>query len=189
AAQRSGSQLLLWRRRSRLYRLSVSGRAPPCAAATGPGSWRTRGAPCVQRRSFNIPVLLLAGRRRLNSVPRHASRSGITLRRNCEPREKPIVSFGEDKTFASSRVADADVRVSEVCQSDHRRMVSCADSTKPLATVGDSDGQDYGDHDGNSLRSSAVLAVATKMGGPHSIDRVRKPRARDACRGLRPPSA
>src|SRR5262249_22545021 len=95
----------------------------------------------------------------------------------------------EDKTFAGSRIADVHVRISEVCQFHHRRMVSCADSTKPPATLGDSDGQDCRDRDGNSFPASAGPAVASKMGGPHSIDRLLEPGARDACRRLCPPSA
>jgi len=59
------------RRRSRIYRLSLSGGAPPCAPATRSGGRRERGPSCVQRRSFNIVVLLLTGRRRPIPVPRH----------------------------------------------------------------------------------------------------------------------
>jgi hypothetical protein len=62
---------------------------------------------------------------------------------SCEPREKPIISFGEETTFALSRISDAYVWTSEGCESHHRRMVHCTDSTKPLAPLGDSDGQDW----------------------------------------------
>ncbi len=79
-------------------------------------------------------------------------------------------------------IAHADVRVSEVCQSHHRRVVSCADSTKPLATLGDSDGEDCRDRDGNSLPASAAPAVAGNMGKPHFVDGLLKPFPGDACR-------
>src|SRR5262249_7936985 len=61
----------------------------------------------------------------------------------CEPRDKAIISFGEETTIALSRMSDAYVRTFESCGSHHRRMVHCADSTKPLAPLGDSDGQDW----------------------------------------------
>src|SRR5262245_11986014 len=122
-------------------------------------------------------------------MPRHAPGSGITPRRSCEPREKPVVSIGEDKTFARSRIAHVYVRISEGCQSHRRRVVSCADSTKPLATLGDSDGQDCRDHDGNSFPASAVPAMARKMGGPHFVDRLLESLPCHACGGLCSPSA
>ena len=63
-------------------------------------------------------------------------------------------------------------------------MVSCADSRKPLATLGDSDGQDCRDHDGNSFPTSALPAMASEMGGPHLIDCLLRPLSRDACSGV-----
>src|SRR5262249_47365644 len=115
--------------------------------------------------------------------------SGITPRRSCEPRDKPVVSLGEDETFASPRIAHAYVRISESGQSHHRRMVSGADSTKPFATLGDSDGKVCRDHDGSSFLTSTVPADASKMGGPHFVDRLLESLPRDACGRLCPPSA
>ena len=74
AAQRTGSGLVVWRRRSRIYRLSLSGGAAPRAAAGRAGGRRPRGASCVQSRSFSIIVTLLAGEAGLVSSPLSPSR-------------------------------------------------------------------------------------------------------------------
>ena len=53
AAQHTGSRLVLRRRRSRIYRLSLSGRPSPCAAATRSRGRRARGASCVHLTLFS----------------------------------------------------------------------------------------------------------------------------------------
>ena len=74
------------------------------------------------------------------------------------------------------------------CSASRGSLRTCADSTKSLATLGDSDGENCRDRDGNTFPASTVPAVASEMGKPHFVDRLLKPLPCGACGGLCPSS-